>query len=77
VVESATGHKPVLCTGAGSRRGEVERAIIFLVMGDRPSFITRENSAPIRESRIDIEKKDKAPHEFAIKNAQQIIDSSK
>jgi hypothetical protein len=29
----------------------VERAIIFFVMGDRPSFITRENSAPIRESR--------------------------
>jgi hypothetical protein len=55
----------------------VERAIILIVMGDRPSFITRENSAPIRESRIDIEKKDKSPHEFAIKNAQQIIDSSK
>jgi hypothetical protein len=55
----------------------VERAIIFLVMGDRPSFITRENSAPLRESGIDIEKKDKSPHESAIKNAQQIIDSSK
>ena len=29
----------------------MERAIIFFVMGDRPSFNTRENSAPIRESR--------------------------
>jgi hypothetical protein len=55
----------------------VERAIILIVMGDRPSFITRENSAPIRVSGIDIEKKDKSPHESAIKNAQQTIDSSK
>jgi len=55
----------------------VERAIIFLVIGDRPSFITRENSGRFVESRIDILKKDKSPHESAIKNAQQIIDSSK
>ena len=43
MVESVAECERVSRVRAGSRRGEVERAIIFSAMGDRPSFITREN----------------------------------